>query len=439
MHESLIHVICELLTLACRSTSASSPHSSAHALCITIATIMALKFGLNIQKNLPNGAQSLKATEPARRKTIFDEEEDEDGSEPTAAPGGDEILEFDFASESHTTSKPVAKSSSAKPEKPIAPLPFKPKAREDDPSSRVSASEAAAAAWADEALAEDPSLFDYDAAYDALHAQRSAKAAADRQNAAERQPRYMNEIMASADVRKRDFLRAKEKLLQREREAEGDAFADKETFVTDAWKAQKAEMRKAEEEETRLDKARDERKKEVGMRDFYRHLIDDDERRHKELMDAAALGKDFKVEDAPAEKEKSGAELAEEMKAKGKNIVLTDDGQVVDKRELLTAGLNVVAKPKPAPSSDTRSAARPEHWNPATQARNEARRAMRERHSRMVQQQLGQTAKRAADDEAEEQRKLQHAAKSQKTEAEIGSARERYLQRKREAASAKAK
>ena len=38
-------------------------------------------------------------------------------------------------------------------------------------------------------------------------------------------------------------------MIQREREAEGEEFADKEQFVTQAYKDQMAEVRKAEEEE----------------------------------------------------------------------------------------------------------------------------------------------------------------------------------------------
>lgn len=38
-------------------------------------------------------------------------------------------------------------------------------------------------------------------------------------------------------------------MMQREREIEGDEFADKEEFVTQAYKDQMAEVRRAEEEE----------------------------------------------------------------------------------------------------------------------------------------------------------------------------------------------
>lgn len=55
--------------------------------------------------------------------------------------------------------------------------------------------------------------------------------------------------MQAADVRKLDHLRAEEKMIQKEREQEGDEFADKEKFVTEAYKEQLSAIRKAEEEE----------------------------------------------------------------------------------------------------------------------------------------------------------------------------------------------
>jgi coiled-coil domain-containing protein 55 len=42
---------------------------------------------------------------------------------------------------------------------------------------------------------------------------------------------------------------AEEKMIQKERQMEGDEFADKEKFVTQAYKDQLAENRKAEEAE----------------------------------------------------------------------------------------------------------------------------------------------------------------------------------------------
>ena len=63
------------------------------------------------------------------------------------------------------------------------------------------------------------------------------------------QPKYINNLLSTAATRRLDHLRAEEKMIQREREAEGDEFADKEAFVTQAYKDQMAEVRKAEQEE----------------------------------------------------------------------------------------------------------------------------------------------------------------------------------------------
>lgn len=59
----------------------------------------------------------------------------------------------------------------------------------------------------------------------------------------------MDNLIASAEVRKRDYLIAQEKKYKKERETEGEEFAGKEKFVTSAYKKQQEEMRKAEEEE----------------------------------------------------------------------------------------------------------------------------------------------------------------------------------------------
>jgi len=95
----------------------------------------------------------------------------------------------------------------------------------------------------------------------------------------------------------------------------------------------------------------------------------------------------------------------------------------------------VAPKPKGAATAPT-AASKAGAQQQAYQGRNANHKAMRDRQTRMMEAQLEQAAKRAADDEAEERRKQEHAAKSRKTEGEIGSAKERYLQRKREAAEA---
>lgn len=57
-------------------------------------------------------------------------------------------------------------------------------------------------------------------------------------------------------------------MIQREREAEGDEYVDKEAFVTGAYKAQQAELARTEEEEAKREgecaRARDDRREGGG-------------------------------------------------------------------------------------------------------------------------------------------------------------------------------
>ena len=96
---------------------------------------------------------------------------------------------------------------------------------------------------------EDPSIYDYDGAWEVMKRVDRSKKKTEEIDTALRKPKYMEDLLAAAEIRRRDQLRAKEKMLQKEREEEGEEFKDKESFVTGAYKKQQEEMRKLEEEE----------------------------------------------------------------------------------------------------------------------------------------------------------------------------------------------
>src|SRR6266699_3027437 len=153
-----------------------------------------------------------------------------------------------------------------------------------------------------------------------------------------------------AEVRERDRKIAEEKKMQREREAEVDEFAGKEKFVTEAYKKQQVENKRLEEEERRREGEEAKKNKLGGMTGFYKQLLDRGEQRHAEIMKAAEelqkngpVGKDEGVE---AEKDKTDTDIAKEINARGGSIAINEEGQVVDKRQLLKGGLNVGAKKK---------------------------------------------------------------------------------------------
>ncbi|KAL1624187.1 hypothetical protein SLS54_004116 [Diplodia seriata] len=385
-----------------------------------------LKYGLNIKKP----AQAPARVKP--KKPLFgDDESDNEDAKPT--DNVEEIGVFDLDAPAPSSSAPKPSKKNAGPSKPA-------KKPQITPYGDLSALKESRKK-AEEAQTLDSSIYDYDAAFDALHAKDAERKKKNREEAALRKPKYMEGLLASAEIRKRDQLRAKEKLVQREREAEGDAFDDKEKFVTDAYKKQQEEMLRLEEEEKK--KEEEERKKRgPGMSGFYRSMMNEEEKRHQEAMAATEKAQSGQVEtpteDEDEEKRKTDAQLAKEMQEHGVDVIINDEGEVADKRQLLTAGLNIAPKPK-QPVAAPASASRPaQSQQQDYQGRGSGKQAMRERQTRMVEAQLEQAAKRAADQEAEERAKLEHAAKSRKTTGDISSAKERYLQRKREAAAAAA-
>ncbi len=246
----------------------------------------------------------------------------------------------------------------------------------------------------------------------------------------------MTSLLAAAEVRKRDTLRAKEKMLAREREAEGDEFADKEKFVTGAYKRQQAEMARLEAEEAEKEREAEERRKREGggMKGLYKSILEKNEERYRDVVraveenkgKAAVAGGD---EAGEGTKEKSEAELAKE-----KGAVVNEEGVVVDKRQLLSAGLNAskgatAKKPpdpkmKPKASAGGRSGREPsreretmlieEHLlGKSKSGGSGGRETSRERETRLFEEQL--LGKRGTHDGPEDER----ASKSRKLEDEI--------------------
>ncbi|KAL1977464.1 hypothetical protein VTN31DRAFT_323 [Thermomyces dupontii] len=449
-----------------------------------------LSYGLNLPNskkpptlNKPNLAAGQK-----RKKTIFDEDDDSDSGAQGRDGGIEEIttlggLGEDSApsaareeeeEESETSKKPSRPGLPAKP--PNGKLGMKPikknsifaddsdddKEEEDNDAGKKKkkyglqfsgsskdyvnlAAMHTAKKQAEEAKNLDPSIYAYDDVYDSMKAtqeQKKKEAAAQEQG----RSRYMEALQRSAEIRKRDHLRAHDRKLQREREAEGDAYADKEKFVTAAYRAQQEELRRLEEEEARREKEEEERRRKsggTGLVSFYRDMLARSDAQHGEAIQAAeeaaakvAAGEKPTVEhhDEEAEKEKTPAQIAAELNTKGKNIAINDEGEVVDKRQLLSAGLNVAPKKKTTPSQAAPTTREPGSRPPGASAATSAaaRFAQRARQTEMLAKQLEERARQEQEAEEARQRELAEKLKSRKTEAEVSSARERYLARKRE-------
>ncbi|KAI0670296.1 coiled-coil domain-containing protein 55-domain containing protein [Trametes maxima] len=294
----------------------------------------------------------------------------------------------------------------------------------------------------------DSTVFQYDEVYDKMQVAKQKQKEAKEADAKERTPKYINGLLSSAATRRLDHLRAEEKMIQREREMEGDEFKDKEAFVTQAYKDQMEELRKAEEEERQREEAEKKKKKGVGtgMAHFYRKMLEESEQQHEQTVAATAepqlqIGpqgptQNLTITKPPEFKAKSDVELAQLARDQGKEVELNDDNQIVDKRELLSAGLNLSAPNTRRLGLHTSSRATADsaesvqaHRAVGTAA---SRKEINERRAREVQRQLEQEQERLrVDRERQEQESINRVVTKRNDEESVKSAKERYLERKR--------
>jgi coiled-coil domain-containing protein 55 len=178
------------------------------------------------------------------------------------------------------------------------------------------------------------------------------------------------------------------------------------------------------------------------MASFYQKMMEEEELKHEAAVRAAATAppKREKNEDVEVEitREKRLADEARRINAElgTEAVAVNDEGEVVDKRQLLKGGLNVFA-PKQAPQ-----VARSEYQEQYEARRASEKQKARERESqtrqkRAVEEQYENVKKRAADEEAEREEEIRLRAKSKKTGDEVMGARERYLARKKAGAVGK--
>ncbi|KAJ7449843.1 coiled-coil domain-containing protein 55-domain containing protein [Mycena latifolia] len=289
----------------------------------------------------------------------------------------------------------------------------------------------------------DKTVYEYDEVWDKMQESKLRQKEAKELEAKDRKPKYIHGLLSSAATRKLDYLRAEEKMMQLEREAEGDEFLDKESFVTQAYKDQMAQVRAAEEEE----KKRDELLKKQGggssgMAHFYRKLLEDSEQKHEATVAAThkpiiGPSPNLTITKPPDFTPISDLELAKRARDEGKEVELNDDNQIVDKRDLLVAGLNLSA-PNTRRLGDRSMAGKDKNTGEEAQAHRAvgtaaSRREINERRAREIQQQMKAEEERMkSEKERADHEATQRIIAKRNNEDAVQSARERYLQRKRQ-------
>ncbi|XP_053617237.1 nuclear speckle splicing regulatory protein 1 isoform X1 [Plodia interpunctella] len=123
------------------------------------------------------------------------------------------------------------------------------------------------------ALIEDPTVYQYDEIYDDMINKKIEKT---EKKTEDKRPRYIENLMKSANKRKIENERRIERQIQKEREKEGDEYADKEVFVTSAYKKKLEELMLEEEKEKREEylESIGDVTKQRDLSGFYRHLYE---------------------------------------------------------------------------------------------------------------------------------------------------------------------
>ncbi|KZV90243.1 hypothetical protein EXIGLDRAFT_617184 [Exidia glandulosa HHB12029] len=386
---------------------------------------MKLSFSLNAKK--PNNSPAIGATKPPPKFGAFNDDNDDDQQDA-----------------------PLVKEAS--------------KARGDVNRLLAAKSAAAAQTKAEKKrlaaeLKVDKTVFQYDEVYDAMKTSEIKAKARKDEEAKSTKPKYIDGLLATAETRRLDRLRAEEKLMQREREEEGDEFADKETFVTPAYKAQLEATRKAEAEEKAREAAmRSKGPTSGGMAHFYKQLLDQNEEVHSAAV--AATSSDSKPEASsssssnvpgrltgpsltiskppvgPTPMPMTDLELARLAREEGKDVELNDDNQIVDKRELLSAGLNLSLPNTRHLELQARGGKKggdePVQTHRAVGVAA-SKREIDERRRREVDAQWSEERERVlAEKKRLEEEERQRLIKRRNDDSAVESARERYLARKRQ-------
>lgn len=114
----------------------------------------------------------------------------------------------------------------------------------------------------EQALEEDPNIYEYDEVYEQVSStvqqeqKREEKRRQERESNISRQPKYVAGLLEKNKAREKEHEKVLERRIQRERQQEGDMYADKEVFVTSAYKAKLAE-RQADLEREKLEEQRE--------------------------------------------------------------------------------------------------------------------------------------------------------------------------------------
>ncbi|KAH8260871.1 hypothetical protein KR038_007298 [Drosophila bunnanda] len=151
----------------------------------------------------------------------------------------------------------------------------------------------------EKALAEDPTIFQYDELYDEMD--RGREEAKQTKSQEPRKPKYIGRLLQHAERRKMERELRIERQVQKDREAEGEKFKDKDTYVTASYRKMLESIRQLQEQNAREEylEAIGDVTKQKDLDGFYRHLYE------QQLGSTTADNNAMKPKTAPSTEEVS--------------------------------------------------------------------------------------------------------------------------------------
>lgn len=181
----------------------------------------------------------------------------------------------------------------------------------------------------------------------------------------------------------------------------------------------------------------------TGMAHFYRKLLEDSEEKHEEAVAAVTERKPIIGPQGPSLTitkpadftPTSDLELARLAREEGKAVELNDDNQIVDKRELLSAGLNLSA-PNTRRVGLQMATKKPEdktepHIHRAVGTAAGRREITARRTAEIYHQMEEERERQQAQRERDEEESRQRIVAKRNTEVDVQDAKARFLERKR--------
>ncbi|XP_037726579.1 nuclear speckle splicing regulatory protein 1 [Drosophila subpulchrella] len=191
----------------------------------------------------------------------------------------------------------------------------------------------------EKALAEDPTIFQYDELYDDMDSKREEAKQSKSQEP--RKPKYIGRLMEHAERRKLEKELRIERQVQKDREAEGEMYKDKDTYVTAAYRKKLESIRQMQEQEQRDEylEAIGDVTKQKDLGGFYRHL-------YEQKMGGPAQPDEVQPKTAPSTDEVSYKPIKAEA-AKHRSYRQRRSSEEEEQAKALTA-----QDPEPTPSTN---------------------------------------------------------------------------------------